>query len=150
MGNAQEAARLQLPGSGGYPDVDNLPVLATLHGICTQLHSLTSEAPVKTFGTGQLTKRGQLLLDSEGKVSGHFVCLRTEETLGSKSYDVALPHGPSTRLQSFTSQDPNNDTLFGGVSFVELELQFLFTDRYGRRQQLLDDNVFINIIIYSM
>ena len=74
MGNAQEAARLQLPGSEGY-DVDNLPALATMLGICIQLHSLTLEAPVKTFGTGQLTKIGHMLLqDSEGKVSGHF-CL---------------------------------------------------------------------------
>ena len=60
VGDDYEAARLQLPGADGYPDVDNMYVLATMYTLCIELHSLTFDLPVQAFGHGSLVRIGHM------------------------------------------------------------------------------------------
>ena len=125
VGDEAEAARLELPGAEGYPDIDNMQVLANMLSIRIELHSFSFELPVMTFGDGALVRIGhmQLLSDTDSS-SGHFVALRTVDNVegycmaSADDTSQTLVLGPSSN--SFLSGSRSEEKISTNYSDEEL------------------------------
>ena len=62
MGNMCEANRLTQVSSHGYPGDENMDVLAQMHGITIELHTLSYDGfPIEKYGHGRLVQVGHMV-----------------------------------------------------------------------------------------
>ena len=125
VGDEAEAARLELPGAEGHPNIDNMQVLANMLSIRIELHSFSFELPVMTFGDGAVVRIGHMqLLSDTGSSSGHFVALRTVDNV--EGYCMAPADGTSQTLvlgpssNSFLSGSRSEEKISTNYSDEEL------------------------------
>ena len=90
LGDMCEANRLTQESSRGYPGNENMNVLAQMHGITIEFHTLSYDGfPVERYGHGPLVRVGHMVLvDGAGGRADHFVCLRTEADYSNVHYSV--------------------------------------------------------------